>query len=82
MTTELDRQIAVAEEWGRRGVMEPVTNAERMEKYEAVKALHRCAVDINVTSRAAPCVTKAPDRTIARLKLRPLKSNRTGAIFG
>ena len=81
MTTELDRQITVAEEWGRRTVMEPVTNEARLDDYHAKKALFYCLSE-PVINRAAPCVTKALDRTIARLNLRPLKSNRTGALFG
>lgn len=78
--TELERQILVAEEWGRRPVMEPVTNAARMTDYNARKALFHC-VSVPVINRAAPCVTKHADRTIARLNWPARKSNSNAPMW-
>lgn len=78
--TELDRKITVAEEWGRRTVMEPVTNEARLDDYHAKKALFYC-VSEPVTNRAAPCVTKPSDRTIARLNWPTRKSNNSNPMW-
>jgi hypothetical protein len=40
--TNTDRSVNVEEEWGRRKIYEPLSNAERLEHYESKKALWRC----------------------------------------